>query len=380
MATIVDGAKFTSLPAWIKLEFLRERGFYIGFAAFVFVTIILAALRGETLFPHLAEYGVRLVRVLAAAFSGLLIVLCLRALILGGNGSLLGSIFASAKSIIAMRFARFVYACVLLTFFMAAFLYHKTNIPIVTPFQWDATFAHWESAMLGGRQPWELIHPLVGYPPVTIALDLIYSSWVVMVFMVWAGLLVSARTPRQLRMRYWRATIISWLVIGVVMAMVFSSAGPCFFGDVVPAIPNPFAGLDQYLARVNQIFPLSQMVSRNFLWDVYTGQSELPGGISAMPSMHNAQAALFVAVGFSLSSRLGAAMLVYAILIFVGSIHLGWHYALDGIVGWIAAAAIWLACGWRLRKPDAAIIDAPAGFADQLASSSIAPDHACRMR
>jgi hypothetical protein len=43
-------------------------------------------------------------------------------------------------------------------------------------------------------------------------------------------------------------------------------------------------------------------------------------------------------------------MLIYAALIFVGSIHLGWHYAVDGIVGAAAAIAVWWCCGIALSK------------------------------
>ncbi|MGX5841475.1 hypothetical protein ACWGTI_12205 [Mesorhizobium sp. ArgA1] len=38
---------------------------------------------------------------------------------------------------------------------------------------------------------------------------------------------------------------------------------------------------------------------------------------------------------------------------FFGSIHLGWHYAVDGIVGIAAALAIWWGCGkLGLEKDD----------------------------
>ena len=69
-----------------------------------------------------------------------------------------------------------------------------------------------------------------------------------------------------------------------------------------------------------------------------------------MPSMHNAQAALFVVFAYSIDKRLGRATLVYAALIFIGSVHLGWHYAVDGIVGIVAALAVWSVCGALLSR------------------------------
>ncbi|UCI20109.1 phosphatase PAP2 family protein [Mesorhizobium sp. B2-1-8] len=101
----------------------------------------------------------------------------------------------------------------------------------------------------------------------------------------------------------------------------------------------------RYLDEVAAAYPLSSALAKNLLWQVYIGNVDLPGGISAMPSMHNAQAALFAAVAYSINRRFGHVMLAYAVLIFLGSIHLGWHYAVDGIVGVTVALAIWLCCG-----------------------------------
>ena len=66
--------------------------------------------------------------------------------------------------------------------------------------------------------------------------------------------------------------------------------------------------------RLSSRHMLSSTLAKEFLWQAYTGQSSLPGGISAMPSMHNAQVALFVAFAYSLNRRFGHVMLVYAAL------------------------------------------------------------------
>jgi hypothetical protein len=42
-------------------------------------------------------------------------------------------------------------------------------------------------------------------------------------------------------------------------------------------------------------------------------------------------------------------MTLFAIVIFIGSIHLGWHYAIDGYASALATAAIWIAVGRLLR-------------------------------
>lgn len=69
-------------------------------------------------------------------------------------------------------------------------------------------------------------------------------------------------------------------------------------------------------------------------------------GISAMPSLHNAIAVLYVFAAFRIGKLIGWFMTAYAVLIFIGSIHLAWHYAVDGIVAAIGMWAIWRAADW----------------------------------
>jgi len=42
---------------------------------------------------------------------------------------------------------------------------------------------------------------------------------------------------------------------------------------------------------------------------------------------------------------LGMAFLAFTAIIFIGSIHLGWHYAVDSIAGILLAVAFWAAAG-----------------------------------
>ena len=78
------------------------------------------------------------------------------------------------------------------------------------------------------------------------------------------------------------------------------------------------------------------------------------GGISAMPSVHNALSVLFALAAWKVYRPLGWAFAAYAVAIWIGSIHLGWHYGLDGIVAAILTYAIWVGAGRladRLERP-----------------------------
>ncbi len=86
----------------------------------------------------------------------------------------------------------------------------------------------------------------------------------------------------------------------------------------------------------------------------------LPGvffGIAAMPSLHVAAVCFLAFFLFQVSILAGIIGVVYAIIIFLGSIFLQWHYAIDGYAGFLLAAATtfmsWkLPDIWLLLTPD----------------------------
>lgn len=81
-----------------------------------------------------------------------------------------------------------------------------------------------------------------------------------------------------------------------------------------------------------------------------------------MPSMHVATAVLFIFGGFGIHRVLGWAMVVYGSIILVGSVHLAWHYAVDGYVSiaitvfflWLAGILARKQIAWNRKREEAA--------------------------
>ncbi|WP_051294043.1 phosphatase PAP2 family protein [Pseudoduganella violaceinigra] len=237
----------------------------------------------------------------------------------------------------------------LMPLFAASFTVLKAAVPMVQPYAWDARLAAADAWLHGGAQPWEVLQPLLGHPLVTAILNFNYHLWF---FLVLASVywLAFNLERRQLRMQFMLSFVLSWILLGNVMAMLFSSVGPCYYGFMVQGA-DPFAGLMHYLRGANDSIPVMALQVQDTLWQDYTahkGSNAL--SISAMPSMHVASSVLLALLGWRLHRLAGIALTVFAVLIQLGSVHLGWHYALDGYAGAIGAYLIWTLCGKLLAR------------------------------
>jgi hypothetical protein len=187
----------------------------------------------------------------------------------------------------------------------------------------------------------------MGHDWVTVAVDRIYISWFPVLF---TTIFVTAFQPEpsMYRHRVAISIILAWSIAGIALATLFASAGPVYFSNVTGA-PNPYQPMLDYLKEVDARYGLSALNIQAELWRHFT---ETPSAslISAFPSVHVTFASLLACVCYRLNFWLRYLSIAYAVIIFAGSIWLGWHYSADGYAGALIAIASWKAAryvtGW----------------------------------
>jgi hypothetical protein len=281
-----------------------------------------------------------------------------------------------AKNIGAWLFAHdrpgnTLHAVIAMTPLMISFSALKYRIPAIHPFSWDKTFTEWDRIIGLGRQPWEILQPVLGHLWITAGLNLIYDAWFLVMFIVLLSQAFAARNS-VLRMQFLLAFSFSWFVAGNILAAIFSSAGPCFYG-LLHISPDPYAAQMRYLHEAAAqlpawTLPMQDTTVQKSLWDSYISNVDGFGGISAMPSMHLTISMLMALFAWRAGRKLGLAFTGFLVLIFLGSVHLGWHYAVDGLAGIALAAVFWSVAGTiaraslRARRNDDATHPLPEAF------------------
>ena len=69
-----------------------------------------------------------------------------------------------------------------------------------------------------------------------------------------------------------------------------------------------------------------------------------------MPSVHVATTLLFALSARSSYPRIAALLFVYTGVIWVGSVHLAWHYAVDGLLSILLVVPLWRFTTWLVDR------------------------------
>ena len=211
----------------------------------------------------------------------------------------------------------------------------KARIPAFVPFSWDRTFDELDRVVHFGTRPWEWLQPVLGYAPITFLINLNYNFWFFAMWMFWAWFAWQEK-PGVNRTRAFFSFMLIWAVGGSLFAIVFSSAGPCYFGRLGLS-PDPYAPLMTYLDRSTRCCRSGPSIRRTSCGRAMQ-MAGCPGhfGDAQHAQCHDiAVRARLLAFGADGPRRSPSRHMV---LIFLGSIHLGWHYAVDAYVAWASDA------------------------------------------
>ncbi|MFD1877834.1 phosphatase PAP2 family protein [Vibrio chagasii] len=146
-----------------------------------------------------------------------------------------------------------------------------------------------------------------------------------------------------------------WEVTHYLFPGALSSAGPAFFHhfeslDAYAQLMQRLESQSEYLSEQG-LLPLWMLSTQDMLWENYIDGVIIKGsGISAMPSLHVTIAVLMAMTAYKLNKKLGYVAWVYTFIIQIDSVHLAWHYAVDGYVGALCVVILWHLIGYLLKR------------------------------
>ena len=254
------------------------------------------------------------------------------------------------------RFANTLNGLGAVMLFIAGFSVLKGAIALLVPFSWDVALAETDRILHFGRAPHEWLGWLTQWPAALFALNFSYHLW----FVVLVGTLFTAAMSGRdtiLRHQFLLSFMLIWLIGGFLVALGFSSAGPCYYQRL--GLGTSYQSLMEALAIADRDYPLWALSTQEMLWKGFTGAGSGSIGISAFPSMHVASATLFALYASRRNPAAGGALWLFAAVIMTGSVVLGWHYAVDGYAGALIALLLWKTVGFvATRRP-------PLGLSEQ---------------
>ncbi len=222
--------------------------------------------------------------------------------------------------------------------FLPLFALLKPLIPLLNPYDWDPVLIQWDRAIFG-TDPWRLLQPIVGFPIVTAALAVIYHAWFGLIY-PGALIFLYVRRTEGIRRQYLLAFMLTWFVGGFLLASGMASVGPCFL-EAVTGDPR-FSEQMAYLNAADEQIPVVVLHVQEILLKTYLANGPGSGaGITAMPSMHVAIAFLFWLAIRRVSRNAGHWFFALFVTIWIASVHLAYHYAVDGLVSVILVTVLW---------------------------------------
>jgi hypothetical protein len=323
---------------WRSLPFYREDFALLAISlAIIAITSAMLTMFSAAL-PRLIDYGLNTVAYLPALFTVVMVDLYVRSARRKPERLWEFGYSRAKRRSYAGRILAAMPVLIAISIFMPIFSSLKSSIELFHPFNWDDTWIALDRS-IHGADPWRLLQPYLGYPFVTSFLSRAYQFWFMLIYAgpVWFAIF---QTNRTLRLRFFLGYFLTWTICGMVLAVFLASVGPCF---VEPLLGNPYyAEQMAYLHSVHRHNPLFVIEIQDQLLAWYrAGDHSLGRGITAMPSMHVALSVLYALAMRKVSKPLGWLFAGFAVIILLASVHLGYHYAVDGYAAAIITLVIW---------------------------------------
>lgn len=336
-------AEAASLSARSVARGTREWVWLVPMAAVVALACAIAFVFGRGVVPSntIVRYGATGLWFGPALLSVAVVEILRQSLLKGRPG------FLIALSMLVRRFSSWINVVAtlapiaLLIALSAAAGVMKMLLAVYSPFVWDSVFARADEILFLGHQPWQLTHALFGAMWPTLVIDRIYTFWIYLLPIAISA--VALLAPRYDRARFFLSYALIIFLVGIDAAYAFSSAGPCFAPMISEPLATTFAPLMDRLHALSKTEVLWAVEWQGMLWNGHKyGWFDVGMGISAMPSVHVAVAVLYALTLTQFGRYFSWAAWTFAAIILIGSVHLGWHYAVDGLAAGIATLVIWL--------------------------------------
>ena len=205
---------------------------------------------------------------------------------------------------------------------MLFFMWIKPEVTAVSPFWADQLYADIDKAVFG-TDPWRFFQ----------GIDLTFHAWAYSFF--WAVAIMAtllwlfAQAPSRNRSAALLNYFALWSIFGPIGQYFGSAAGPIFYQKI---------GFGDRFVELSSNLPYVTNAVSDYLWQLHVTKTAAVGaGISAMPSLHIATVVWIYLALRSHRSRMAPAAALFAFYIFALSVALGWHYAIDGLVGALGA-------------------------------------------
>ena len=215
----------------------------------------------------------------------------------------------------------------------------KQGIPSINSNLYDSELLYIDRILFFGFNPNKVSVALLGNNVSAPLLDNFYMFWYMLKPLVLAYFAIIP--DRKLHIRFYTAYFAMW-IFGGIFALIIPSLGPIY------THPEWFKNLHIRFAPVLQKklwAHYEKALINPEKYKVYTYE-----GIAALPSLHVGIIALFAFFIFKINRKIGIAMIAYTVILQIGSVLLGWHYALDGYAGILLAGALYYASQFVIRK------------------------------